>query len=707
MSVEKREDRLAIRASTRLALVAILTLGLLLTAWLGMWAAARPAYAAVMAQARPTGTLTIVGARGARLYASPGGDLTGELSAGTVLTAVGRTADSLWVVVYNDAGVTGWVEVNEVVLFGIEGLPVMVEGSVPATSEVPGTTPQALLPTPTATQPPTPTMTPSPTPMPTPTPTDTPLPTATPVGRAAAAPIGGAGSVVAVVRGGGAQLYDRPDGAQLADLPTGTALTVWGRSADSRWLVVTSVGGDAGWVLAASVVAFNLESLPVLDGASAPVTATPEAESMTALEATPPAAAPSDAIPTTVARPTVTTAEPNAAADITATVLVTDARLNIRSGPGTAYRVVAKAEPGEVLAVAGRDRTATWIEVLSSDVDDGYGWVAADFVALSQPILGIPVSPRVPVAQPQSSVVAPVAGLAGKLVFQANNGGTIYVYDLAAGTLAPLTGGFDPAISPDGKTVAFTRLAGEDGLYLIDIDGRNERRIYRAGEPLRSPAWSPDGRYLTFVRVAGDYKCRDVGFGICLPNNPFLGDFPLDRRPEWGLSRVDTDGQQFRDLAALTSAQAPDWSADGIVYQANNGIEITADQPDATTRSVVAAPYYQDPNWQPGGNRIVFQSREGSHWEIFVVNTDGTGLAALTRPVTTLVDELPSNVAPVWSPDGRWIVYLSNRDAGNSAGDWRLWVMDADGGNQHPLPVDVPIEYSYVNEQVVSWGVSG
>jgi Tol biopolymer transport system component len=207
--------------------------------------------------------------------------------------------------------------------------------------------------------------------------------------------------------------------------------------------------------------------------------------------------------------------------------------------------------------------------------------------------------------------------------------------------------------------------------------------------------------------VAGSYSCRDVGFGICLPNNPFLGDFPLDTRPEWGLSRVDTDGNQFRDLPALTSAQAPDWTAGGIVYQANTGIEITADTPDATTRAVLQAPYYQDPDWQPGGDRIVFQSREGSHWEVFVVNTDGSGLAALTRPVTNLVDKLPDNVAPTWSPDGRSIVYLSNRDANNSAGDWRLWVMDADGGNQRPLPIETPIEYSYMNEQVVSWGTAG
>jgi Tol biopolymer transport system component len=71
------------------------------------------------------------------------------------------------------------------------------------------------------------------------------------------------------------------------------------------------------------------------------------------------------------------------------------------------------------------------------------------------------------------------------------------------------------------------------------------------------------------------------------------------------------------------------------------------------------------------------------------------------------VENLPSNVAPAWSPDGQSIVFLSNRDDENYAGDWRLWVMEADGSNQRPLSVGVPLEYSFVNEQAVSWGVAG
>ena len=64
---------------------------------------------------------------------------------------------------------------------------------------------------------------------------------------------------------------------------------------------------------------------------------------------------------------------------------------------------------------------------------------------------------------------------------------------------------------------------------------------------------------------------------------------------------------------------------------------------------------------------------------------------------------MPSNVAPAWSPDGQHIVFLSNREEDGEAGQWRIWVMDADGRNQHPLPLNVPIEYGFVLDQAVDW----
>jgi Tol biopolymer transport system component len=136
-------------------------------------------------------------------------------------------------------------------------------------------------------------------------------------------------------------------------------------------------------------------------------------------------------------------------------------------------------------------------------------------------------------------------------------------------------------------------------------------------------------------------------------------------------------------------------------------LQITQDTPEDNNRLLyfeIRRQYHQDPDWQPGGNRIVFQQRQGSHYEIFAINDDGSGVTGLTRPATALVDQMPSNVSPAWSPDGQSIVFLSNRTADHEAGPWRLWVMNGDGSNQRPLPITVPLQYDYVLEQMVDWG---
>ena len=86
------------------------------------------------------------------------------------------------------------------------------------------------------------------------------------------------------------------------------------------------------------------------------------------------------------------------------------------------------------------------------------------------------------------------------------------------------------------------------------------------------------------------------------------------------------------------------------------------------------------------------------------MNPDGSGIVALTHPETTLVEQLPSNVAGAYSPDGQYIVYLSSRNSEEDEGPWRLWVMNADGSNKRPLPIDATIEYGYGSAQVASWG---
>jgi len=680
------------------------------------------------------GKMAVVGLDGATLQDAPGGKAAAELSAGDVVMVVGRTADNMYLQVEADRGRKGWVATDSLVVFGIDVLPV---------SE-----PQA---TPTPTKVPTPTPLP---PTPTPTPTVLPMPTvaatAVPAAAADSAALAVADGIIGVVKGSGADVSDAPDGRVVQTLPGADAVTANGRNADGSWVFVTTLDGAEGWMKVADLVIFGVDKLPNrragAEATAAEIAAPAITQNAVVTETTAaePAAATGEAEETVAAAP----AADLASSTMTGVVDAEDARLNIRSGAGSDYRIIGKAADGVELAIAGRSDDNGWLLIQREDLPTGVGWVAVAFIRLNGNVADLPIStavvssPAVPAATALSSTsatsAAPVAatvpapatsasirsatrtdatGLSGTLVFQDGNG-SIYVYDLARGEVRFLTNGFDPAISNDGSKVAFVRVG--DGIYRIDIDGSNEQRVHEGSEFITSPKWSPDGKWLVFSRLLGEYKCWDTDFFGCITLRQLSQNFPgvppqiLQKNvlseyerielPNYGLSRVNASGGDYRDLPALDSATAPDWNENGIVYQSKAGIEVTQDKPDGETRPVLQENWDWDPDWAPNGGQIVYQSKEGPKWEIFAINPDGSGQVALTRPVTTLVDEMPSNVAPAFSPDGTQIVFLSNRQEDNEAGAWRLWVMNADGSNQRVLPLNVEISYAFGGEQIVSWG---
>jgi len=782
----------------------------------------------VQAQEAPLGRgqMAVVGASGAAFYSAPQGDDLGTLPLGTVLNATSRTADSAWIEVTTTEGDSGWVKRSDLVAFGLDKLPVSgstgdsATGSsapaattapakattAPTATKVPATPTTAPTATPTAV-PPTPTPAPTATPVPpSPTPEPTVPATAVPTEAPTQAPAatgnssaGTARSLVAVVGGAGAELYDVPNGQKLQDLPMASTLTAALRNPAGDWVFVTTSDGASGWTPVAGLVAFGLDQLPVLDvsseaadtgaGATETVTGTVPVTGTAAVTETAAVTAETNPENTPESTPESTAGSAAPVQGVPALVTITEQRLNIRSGPSAEYRILGKAQPGEELTATARTPDSQWVQVARADLRDGLGWVAAEYLKVED-LAGLPVdnsfedkapsagdasgtaggsdsgAPNAaepalptPTAVPQTSgaaenssapaavqaadvqaagtqalekaaaqaktgtqsISAQPAGLGGKLVFE-DGRNNIYVYNLETGDVRWLTNGWDPDVTRDGQRVTFMRGGGDvNGIWTINIDGTNERRIQGGGEIMRGPKWSPDGNWIVFSRNFDTDKCYDLGPYIgCLsftqlqtqfPQIPpsvlysiFLKDADLIDSPNWILTRVNPDGKEFRDLPVLDSAVAPDWNEDGITYQSKPGIEITQDKPDGQTRPVYHDGWDWDPDWQPNGGRIVYQSKEGSHWEIWSINPDGSGLVALTRPETTLVDQLPSNVAPAFSPDGQHIVYLSNRREDEDAGPWRLWVMNADGSGKRPLPIDVELDYGFSASQAVSWG---
>ena len=88
------------------------------------------------------------------------------------------------------------------------------------------------------------------------------------------------------------------------------------------------------------------------------------------------------------------------------------------------------------------------------------------------------------------------------------------------------------------------------------------------------------------------------------------------------------------------------------------------------------------PSWSPDGTQIVFISDRDGHvpkgrvwstFEIYVMDADGGNPQNLTNDPN-------SDLSPVWSPDGKRIVFSSNREV-----NFEIYVMDADGGNPQKL----------------------
>lgn len=241
-----------------------------------------------------------------------------------------------------------------------------------------------------------------------------------------------------------------------------------------------------------------------------------------------------------------------------------------------------------------------------------------------------------------SSPEAPASITRGQIVFSDNNP-DYYAISLADSngvrlkTLSYGSGGdFDPAVSADGKKIAFASWAPpEDGqdIWVMNADGSDRMRLTHTangGSGSRSPAWSPDGKRIAFVRSTG------------------LWDHEIS------VMNVDGSGvQQLTDDDEAYSL-APEWSPDGsrilFAYFGSHlgsaGIfEMNA---DGSNVRQLTSDFGWEPTRSPDGTRIAFISGGG----VFVMNADGSNATALL-----VREDLDWDAALTWSPDGKSIVF--------------------------------------------------
>jgi len=375
--------------------------------------------------------------------------------------------------------------------------------------------------------------------------------------------------------------------------------------------------------------------------------------------------------------------------------VVREGPLNVRAGPGTAYPRIGQLEAGTEVEIVGRNEESTWWQIAYEAGEEGQGWVSAEYVQASGEIaVEVVEAPPVP--------PTPVPAFSGKIVFQERSGGRIFIINANGTGLRQLTHGLDPALSPDGTQVAFTRWEGTAGIYLINVDGTGERLLSEA-EQAKCPEWSRDGTKIAFTHRSGGgwvYYWDSVKELLIKQEDP-----------HWKIGIADVATSRFIDVPCDDHSFAPSWSTDGwwLVYDGEKGLMLT--DPTGESRRWQQVSYGvrdMSPDWspEPRGDPwsapIAYMVYHNDHWEIHTVLPNGQGGTRLTP--SPLFEAPQNSVAPEWSPDGKWIAFLTDR-----RGKWEIWVMRSDGSRQQPLFPSGMLEgiefrYEAQSEQVLDWG---
>jgi Tol biopolymer transport system component len=269
--------------------------------------------------------------------------------------------------------------------------------------------------------------------------------------------------------------------------------------------------------------------------------------------------------------------------------------------------------------------------------------------------------------------------------------------------------------SPDGKEIVFaSRRGGNMDVYLVNVDGTNERRLTNRPGIDGYPAWSPDGQQIAFCtdRDGNDeiYVMDADGSNLRnLTNHPssdcenpawsHSGEkiaFYTDRDGNRELYVMDADGSnqirvtRTQGFDLLTRrAWSPDdskfvyCSTDDHIFDENGGpdrydlFEIYVADVDGSNVVKLTEDGEQDsyPAWSPDGKTILYVHFEtgGGMYDVHLMNADGSNKRRLT-------DSPANQFDPDWSPDGSKIVYFSN-ESGKDA----LYIMNPDGSNPQQI----------------------
>jgi dipeptidyl aminopeptidase/acylaminoacyl peptidase len=269
------------------------------------------------------------------------------------------------------------------------------------------------------------------------------------------------------------------------------------------------------------------------------------------------------------------------------------------------------------------------------------------------------------------------------------------------------------SLSPDGHYIAYTiALRDHPGrpygqLWVMDVS--TEKSVRLGGDkPAGGPVWSRDSKWIAFHGADGDKH----GLVVAHPDGSettFLAAMAGTNSPLPGTGNDiawSPDGKQIAFVSSTPGDAAAEASGDPMIitrylYKPDAGEGMTrfndnqrlhiflVDLASKQVRQLTQGNFDEHSiDWSPDGKQLVFVSnREPNQDEFF--NYDLFTLQLADNSIHRLTATENCEYDPLWSPDGKWIVYRGTRrgltDRETTMEDTHVWLMSADGSNRRDI----------------------